>query len=127
MMDLTRFDAWLEENKWRFKEDALFDLWQKDNFNCLYDDFSEDYRFRGSDDDFYDWAREQFEERITELFDEAQTEGCDQCDNCPFNEATTDAFGTGDSPTAFECTSFEPSDCEFVLDNLDINDPLDTI
>lgn len=57
------------------------------------------------------YKRRQFDQGIEFLFDKASGEGCSDCPSCQHNEATEDAFGTGDSPTLFECSNQEPIEC----------------
>jgi len=33
------------------------------------------------------------------------------CKDCEWCEATQDPYGTGDSPTQYECTAHNPDDC----------------
>jgi hypothetical protein len=64
------------------------------------------------------YTREQFEEGCAFIFDKASAEGCKHCEDCEWNDATPDAFGTGDSPTMYECTNQEASECPQVVENI---------
>tara|TARA_B110000285_G_scaffold142131_1_gene158922 strand:- start:856 stop:1185 length:330 start_codon:yes stop_codon:yes gene_type:complete len=60
-----------------------------------------------------------FDQGCEDLFDKVSANGCSECKYCQHNESTTDAFGTGDSPTDFECTNSESSDCPYVFENIE--------
>jgi len=97
------------------QEQKLFEDWLDTYYEDMELSFSED----GGDFDYFDeFLREEFDYIISNLFETAQCEGTN-CEFCEYNEVTKDAYGTGDSPTMRECTTSEPSDCYFVLDNLD--------
>lgn len=96
------------------KEQNMFEEWLDINYENLELSYSEN---GGDFDYFQEFVREEFDEIITDLFETAQCEGT-ACEYCEHNEVTRDAYGTGDSPTMRECTTVEPSNCYFVVDNL---------
>lgn len=48
-------------------------------------------------------------EAMEEVFDDFK-----ECKNCEHCEGTSDGYGTGDSPTLYECTASGPEDCFMV-------------
>lgn len=97
------------------QEDKLYEDWLDTHYENLELSFSENH---GDFDYFDDFLREEFDHVVSELFENAQCLGT-PCEFCGFNEVTRDAYGTGDSPTMRECLTSEPSDCYFVMDNID--------
>lgn len=54
---------------------------------------------------------------IAQFFEDCDTKGCE---DCPKFSKTTDCYGTGDSPTCYECEVSDPEDCGR-LDEITIN------
>ena len=97
------------------EQDKLYNDWSDLHYENLELSFAENH---GDMDYFEEYIRGEFDYIISDLLETAQCEGT-PCEFCEFNEVTKDAYGTGDSPTLRECTTVEPTDCYFVIDNLD--------
>lgn len=66
-------------------------------------------------------TKEQAKEIVYErIFEYCQEDG-KYCEDCPYSEGTKDGYGTGDSPTLYECVADSHVDCVGVDEELDKN------
>ena len=107
-----------EINAKEWKKEGLFVDFVQVNEDKLKEHYEDDTGWVEDAAARLSFVKAEFNKGCDKIFDEASAYGCSHCEYCEHNEGTPDAFGTGDSPTMYECKNDEPSECPQVIETI---------